>query len=447
MCPDPEIATYRKLASDRDVPQNIQDAALDHIEEVTIARKNIDNAKVAIRSPTSPDPPVETFNCTIYSLENKRLWERDEKPNDPLVTNPSQLTDLPGKLVQDTNNVEKDAEGRVKTDPGRQLAWNHIQQAYNFYKTVFKRNSLDGKGIEIRASIHYARGLDQAYWTSLLNQIVLGDAGMWDGRGWLQPTEKQLKEEADIAKQAKEAEAEAKKERNEEKKAELEEKARRLRKLLRGYASLATWMINYDIDTIGHELTHGVVSFTAKLGVEQEYKSPEEIEAKTLNEHIADCFAIMLKHWVNKHTAETGNWDFSPNAWAPNVLAAKGWTENYCRTFRIPKDPSKSPDDDPKHWDDREKFSTKPDCHTNCGIGNHAFYTAAREFKGNTWEKPGQIWYDALVDPEFKIATNQTFEGWRKLTIKHAKDGDKGVIERAWNAVGVRDAERADTTK
>jgi len=109
--------------------------------------------------------------------------------------------------------------------------------------------------------------------------MVFGDGGRFNGRGWLAPTEKELQDKG------------------------------------RGWANLSNWFTFYQLDVIGHELTYGVVRYTAALGTQQTAKKqwPEYSVVSTLNEHIADCFAIMLKHYVNKTTAETGNWDIGVN--------------------------------------------------------------------------------------------------------------------------------------
>ena len=60
----------------------------------------------------------------------------------------------------------------------------------------------------------------------------------------------------------------------------------------RHFAVLSNWLDNYDLDTIGHELTHGVVQYTAALG-DTQWDNKQWVaysEAGTLNEHIADCF-------------------------------------------------------------------------------------------------------------------------------------------------------------
>ncbi|MCJ1453801.1 Translation initiation factor 3 subunit b [Mycoblastus sanguinarius] len=269
--------------------------------------------------------------------------------------------------------------------------------------------------MEIRASIHLARGFDNAFWDSYKECMIFGDGGRFDGRGWLMTSEEELNDPQNFKE--------------------------------RGFGYLSKWLDNYDLDTIGHELTHGVVKYTAGLGDKQ--GSSEQwaaySEAGTLNEHIADCFGIMLKHFVNKHTAETGNWDISPGQWSDIAMKYNNWTANYCRTFKIPEDKSTSPDPNPKHWNEREKFVTKRgyglDPHINCGIASHAFYLAALKFTGYTWQTVGKIWYDALIDKEFTLPENQTFQGWRNLTVRYAEQhfgsSGKTTVEDAWAQVGL----------
>lgn len=159
-----------------------------------------------------------------------------------------------------------------------------FQATYDFYKSAFNRNSSDDKGMKIRASIHLKRGLDNAFWNGVKKQMVFGDGGRFDGRGWLLPSPQELATERSNPALFK----------------------------AQGWATMSNWLDNYDLDTIAHELTHGVVQHTAALSAEVEGHAAGS-EANTLNEHIADCFGIMLRHFVNKQTAETGNWDFSPN--------------------------------------------------------------------------------------------------------------------------------------
>lgn len=185
------------------------------------------------------------------------------------------------------------------------------------------------------------------------------------------------------------------------------------------------------------------MQFTASLGTKQRAAKqwPQYSEAGTLNEHIADCFAIALKHWVNKQDSQNGNWDFSPNIYTNLAMETQGWDENYCRTFRVTT--AKSADTRAKHWKDHRDWAEPPylDPHFNCGIASHAFYQAALAFKGNTWDTVGNIWYDALTDKEFTDPANQIFQFWRNLTVKYAEKRfqatGKDIMVAAWQKVGL----------
>lgn len=408
MCPTAPTAKYFAFTEDSNVPEELRTLA-----DLQLKQGQLQDA--VIKLPVTAKPLSTgnlNFTYSIYSLQNKVLRKKPGSGQD----NPDAVTDLPGVLVQDSTGFID-----PKPDPARDMTCKGFQATYDFYKNAFGRNSIDGNGGEIRASIHLARGLDNAFWDRKLAQMIFGDGGRWDGRGWLVPTEEEL-----------------------ERRSKEDDKV--------GAWSLSNWLDNYDLDTIGHELTHGVVSYTAKLGAQQnsETEPAQWSEAATLNEHIADCFGVMLKHFVNKHTVDKANWDFSPNVWSPLAMKAQGWTENYCRTFNIPKDKSKSPDDGPKHandilsWIDPDDGKGR-DPHLNCGIPSRAFYNGAQGFKNKSptsWTTVGKVWYNALTDADFAKKENQTFQGWKGLTIKNAErlfgaDG-KTIMFKAWADVGLK---------
>ena len=73
---------------------------------------------------------------------------------------------LPGKLVR------KEGDGS-HGDPAIDEAYDHSGNAYDFYQTVFKRNSLDGKGMSLISSVHYHTNYSNAFWNG--EQMVYGD--------------------------------------------------------------------------------------------------------------------------------------------------------------------------------------------------------------------------------------------------------------------------------
>ena len=104
---------------------------------------------------------------------------------------------LPGKLVR----AESDPQtGDVEVNE----AFDGSGVTHDFYQTVFGRDSIDGSGMPINASVHYGTRFDNAMWNG--EQMVYGDG---DG------------------------------------------------KLFNRFT--------VDVDVIGHELTHGVTQYTAQL--------------------------------------------------------------------------------------------------------------------------------------------------------------------------------------
>jgi Zn-dependent metalloprotease len=107
------------------------------------------------------------------------------------------FNDLPGKLVRG----EKD---KKSADVAVNEAFSYAGSTYNFYRTIFNRNSLDDHGMTLISSVHLGQRLNNAFWTG--EQMCYGDG---DGRIFIRFTKSH--------------------------------------------------------DVVGHELTHGVISHTCNL--------------------------------------------------------------------------------------------------------------------------------------------------------------------------------------
>lgn len=83
---------------------------------------------------------------------------------------------LPGKLVR------SEGEKKVK-DPAVNEAYNNAGYAYEFFKKVFSRNSIDGNGMTMISSVHVGENLDNAFWNG--EQMIYGDG---DGEIFLRYT-------------------------------------------------------------------------------------------------------------------------------------------------------------------------------------------------------------------------------------------------------------------
>jgi Zn-dependent metalloprotease len=169
-----------------------------------------------------------------------------------------------------------------------------------------------------------------------------------------------------------------------------------------------------DPDIIGHELTHGVTQYESGL----EY----HVQSGALNESISDVFGIMIKQRLL-------NQDVKKAKWLIGEKVLKG-AKYALRSMKAPgtayvNHPDLGTDPQPATFD---QYVNLPDTdrgdwggvHINSGITNFAFYVAAFNMGGFSWEKAGRIWYDAVTDQE-KLQPNASFADFKNLTIEKAE--------------------------
>lgn len=75
-------------------------------------------------------------------------------------------TRLPGKLV-------RGEDGPRTKDSAVNEAYDHSGATYDFFKTVYGRNSVDDRGMRLDSSVHYGVEYDNAFWNGM--QMVYGD--------------------------------------------------------------------------------------------------------------------------------------------------------------------------------------------------------------------------------------------------------------------------------
>ncbi len=78
--------------------------------------------------------------------------------------------ELPGRLVRSEGD-RKSKDVRVNE------AYEGAGAAYDMFKRIFSRNSIDGRGMRIESTVHYGKAYDNAFWNG--RQMVYGDG---DGR-------------------------------------------------------------------------------------------------------------------------------------------------------------------------------------------------------------------------------------------------------------------------
>ena len=186
------------------------------------------------------------------------------------------------------------------------------------------------------------------------------------------------------------------------------------------------------LDVIGHELTHGVTEKEAGLA----YYG----QSGALNESISDVFGSLVKQHLLGQSAADADWLIGAGLLTEAVQGA---------ALRSMKAPGTAYDDpvlgkDPQPADMAGFVRTNQDnggVHINSGIPNRAFYLAATAIGGHAWERAGQIWYDALLDPATRANTD--FAGFAQITRdvaarRYGADGAEAkAVADAWATVGV----------
>ena len=277
---------------------------------------------------------------------------------------------LPGTVVR--------KEGDAATaDAAVNEAYDGSGVTYDLFNEVYQRNSIDANGMRLDSTVHYRTGYDNAFWDG--EQMVYGDGD----------------EDLPVDE-----------------------------RLFNRFTSA--------IDVIGHELTHGVTQFEAKL---QYFQQPG-----ALNESMSDVFGSLVKQYQRRQTAAAADWIIGAGLLTANVNGVG------IRSMKAPgtayDDPVLGKDPQPAHMRDYvTTISDNGGVHINSGIPNHAFYVTALELGGFAWEKAGQIWYVTLKD---RLTANSKFQDCANITYQVAGElfGAGGLeqqaVKKGWDAVGLQ---------
>ena len=248
-------------------------------------------------------------------------------------------------------------------------AYDGAGDVYDLYLTEFQQDSLNGQGMQIVSTVHYRSDYENAFWNG--TQMVFGDGGQ-------------------------------------------------IFNPLPG-----------SLSVIGHELSHGVVQFSAGLIYSE--------QSGALNESFADIFGVLTEQRKRGQSAAAADWLVGGGLFLSGINGVA------LRSLKAPgtayDDELLGKDPQPYHMD-KYVYTSKDNggVHINSGIPNHAFYILAQLLGGNAWEQPGQIWYKTLqatTDP------NTNFWAWADKTVESARDlFGGGSLEatstrHAWKLVGI----------
>ena len=192
------------------------------------------------------------------------------------------------------------------------------------------------------------------------------------------------------------------------------------------------------LDIAGHEMTHGVIEYTANLTYAK--------ESGALNEGWADMMGAMVELYARGGNPTSDTWKIGEQAYTPNTPGD---------ALRRMDDPSLA--GDPDHYSERlypgtcTPSNTNDQCgvHTNSSIANKAFFLAVAggthpqsgvTVTGVGATNGGKIFYRALAN---YMTSGTTFAGARTATLNAATDlfgstsSQYSSIANAWCAVGV----------
>ncbi len=271
---------------------------------------------------------------------------------------------LPGFLAR--------AEGAAKSkDISVNEAYDHSGFVFDFFKKNYGRNSLDDQGMRLISSVHVGDGpgipMSNAYWDGA--QMAYGDG---DG--------------------------------------------------------VVFTRFSKALDVVGHELTHGVTSFTSNLIYQG--------QSGALNEHFSDVFGVLVRQWRKKQTSARGNWLIG------DEIIVKTPTRRALRDMEYPgtafvNDPDLGNDPQPNHMSNLYRGTADHGgVHINSGIPNRAFVIAAKALGGSAWIIAGRIWYDTLL----QLHASSNFADCARISrqIAHATSVAAGkAVDNAWRTVGL----------
>jgi Zn-dependent metalloprotease len=285
------------------------------------------------------------------------------------VYNANHESTLPGTLMRQEGGP---ATGDLAADE----AYDGAGDTFDLYNDIYQRVSVNGIGMELKSSVHYQTGYDNAFWDG--TQMVYGD-----GDDQL-PENQRLFNRFTIA-----------------------------------------------VDVIGHELTHGVTQYTANLAYAN--------QSGSLNESFSDVFGSLVKQRRLSKTAAEADWIIGEGLFTANVngvgirsMKAPGTAYN---DTVLGKDPQPA-----HIKDYVSTTQDSGGVHINSGIPNHAFYLTAVEIGGYAWEKAGMIWYVTLRDKlksgsVFQDAADQTYAVAGSLYGSNSLE--QQAVAKGWAGVGI----------
>ena len=179
-------------------------------------------------------------------------------------------------------------------------------------------------------------------------------------------------------------------------------------------------------DVVCHELTHGVTQFSLQLTYSN--------EPGGLNESMSDVFGVMFNQWRASDGAKPPSWLVGEDVMGPQAID-KGYA---CLRDMAKPGANHCLAPQPDHY---KQYVPGMDPHESSGIPNLAFYKIATAIGGDSWDKPGQIWYRALSgfgpSPNMKM---KKFANRTRTVAAQLFPGNQAIakaVDTGWKQVGL----------
>ena len=237
-------------------------------------------------------------------------------------------------------------------------------------------------------------------------------------------------------------------------------------------------------DIIAYEITHGIIMRTSRL--------MNTGETGALNEHLSDVFGLLhkqqLSQGLNMSNARDYTWTIGEKLWtdpehiftrvdevddeddsqmpdlelpglkpfrkrhlngnhmpAVEIADLEPFRKRHAIFDQLPQylrsfaDPGSTKPPQPMHYDDYRNLAyDNGGVHSNSGIANYAFYTAAIAAGGAPWQGVGQVWFRAMTDPS--LGADCKFARFAAFTMAYANGNYSDLaepIKKGWEMVGV----------
>ena len=289
---------------------------------------------------------TKSLSQDFRARRTEQVALRNSEPS--LLAPPLKNTD---RFVYDSKTTQNQRMLLVRKEGGAAAADQVVNQVYenagsvrNYYRDALNYLSVDNHGADLILNVHFGQAYANAFWDG--DEMTFGDG---DGQV---------------------------------------------------FTNLAS-----ALDVTAHELTHGVVQYTAGLTYQG--------QSGALNEHYADVFGSVIKQVAKKQTAATADWLIGDEIMGPTLkgqalrsMKAPGTAYN---NALMGKDPQ------PDHMNNLFKGAADHGgVHINSGIPNKVFFLVATAIQTN---KAALLWFETLKT----LKPTTDFKSFKTALLKQAK--------------------------